>query len=460
MGDVWLTMLGSTTVTVGGRQVRPPPTTTAVLARLVVAEGEPVTVDELFHDVWGGTGAGTRREDRVSVQKRVLELRRLLDPDRPGGASGVLLTERGRVSAYRLVLRRDQVDLFAFRDLVERARRTAPTTSAELLTAALELWGGRPLFDVEDRPFAREPIRRLKALHEIARRELLRARAEMGQVREALDTGEGLARDFPGDTELAGTVDELRERARARAGGVLRRDFPGTGTSVVVTAGDLFAQDDAHLAVGFTDTFDTATDHDVVISARSVQGQMTRSLYGDDRARLDRDLRNALRGLPAVAVERRADKRHGKLTRYPVGTVLPLRREGRRIFAVAYSRMGNDLIARSSLADLLLGLDHLWDAMYLHGQRRTLAVPLLGSGLARIDGHTREDLLAAIIGSFLTDARHRLVSRELRVVLRPADLPALSMATVARHLGDWPDVTRDTTPPTGERKGTRTDADT
>jgi hypothetical protein len=209
--------------------------------------------------------------------------------------------------------------------------------------------------------------------------------------------------------------------------GLLRRDFLQPPTAVVVVAGDVLAHDDAHLVVGFTDTFDTAVAGDVVISGASLQGQLLARIYGGDRALLDRALRQALRGIPPTCTETRAAKRHGKLARYPVGTVAALPHSGRRIFAVAYSRMGNDLIARSSLADLRTSLDRLWESAYRHGQRRPVAVPLICGGLARIDSTSHADLLKVIIESFVAHARVQVVTRELRVVLQPGDLTMIDL---------------------------------
>lgn len=446
-----LTLLGRTVVEAGGRRVRPPPLTAAVLIRLAVAGDESVTVDELYRDVWDPGARTVRREDRVSVQKRILELRRLLDPGRPGETSTVLRTERGRVSAYRLHLGPAQVDALEFHELVRRAQHSDTATAAELLARAVSLWGGRPLFDAEDRAFAAEPIRRLHAWYGSARRDLVDVYADLGRPRAALDVAVPLAAERPDDADLAATVAALRGRLRARTAGLLRRDFTAPPTSVVVASGDLFAEDDAHLVAGFTDTFDTATDGDLVISAASVQGQLLHRLYGGDRGRLDRDLRAALRGRAPVAVERRADKRHGKLARYPLGTVAPLRRNGRLVFAVAYSRMGNDLVARSGPAELRAALRDLWAAVETHGQRRPVALALPGTGLSRVD-RPFDELFAALVDSFLGASRHGPVASQLRVVVPPADVERYPVERMAAYLHGLPDRPHDPVAEAGPRE--------
>ncbi|GGV00589.1 hypothetical protein GCM10010182_17350 [Actinomadura cremea] len=437
-----LTLLGRTVVETGGRRVRPAPLTAAVLIRLAVAGDEAVTVDELYRDVWDPAARTVRREDRVSVQKRILELRRLLDPGRPGEKSTVLRTERGRVSAYRLHLTPAQVDVLEFHDLVRRAQHTDAATAAELLARALSLWGGRPLFDAEDRAFAREPIRRLHLWHGSARRDLVDVYADLGRPRAALDVAGPLAAERPDDADLAATVAALRGRLRARTAGLLRRDFTAPPTSVVVTSGDLFAEDDAHLVAGFTDTFDTATDGDLVINAGSVQGQLLHRLYDGDRTRLDRDLRGALQDSEPVTVEKRSAKRHGKLARHPLGTVVPLRRGGRLVFAVAYSRMGNDLVARSSLPELRTALRRLWAAVETHGQRRPVALALPGTGLSRVD-RPFDELFAALVDSFLDASRNGPVASQLRVVVAPPDVENYPVERMAAYLHALPERLHD-----------------
>jgi hypothetical protein len=427
-------LLGRTLVEVDGKEAGLTPIAKAVLIRLVFAQGSAVFVNEIFHDVWAIAGP-VHREDRVSVQKRILELRRTLDPQYPGEYSRVLRTERGRASAYRLVLRRDQVDFFQFEDLVGQARRATPTIAVELLTQALELWRDRPLPDVADRPFAARTIQRLNGLYHIARRELMHAYAEVGLLDKALQLGEALSADLPDDKEHASSVEALRARLRARIGNqVFRHDFTDSGTAVAITTGDLFAQESANLVVGFTDTFDTTVDHDLINGTECVQRQLVRRLYGDDRGQLDRDLRSALRHVAPEHVENRSAKRLGKLTRYPVGTVAAVHHAERRIFAVASSRMGNDLVVHASLPDLLRGLAGLWDTICLHGRLKPVAIPLADWGLARSYGVSDEGLLAIIIESFVARSRVQFICPELRVVIGPSSLQKVSTLNVARFV--------------------------
>jgi hypothetical protein len=390
-----------------------------VLIRLIIADGLPVTVDELYRDCWPPTEL-VIGEYKTQVQKRILEIRRAVDPgwssdSRQG--STVLPAERGRITEYRLVADREAIDVFQFIELAAQARRVVPEDGIGLFEQAIGLWTGPPLRDVADKPWANALVRKLSGLRRSVGAELAHAYERVGRIHDALDLAEELAAATPEDTGLADWVETLRRRVRAgQDTRTCRADFADLKATVVVTTGDLFAQDDANLVVGFCDTFDTDTDRNIIISGESAQGVLLRTLYGGDRRKLDRELKAALTRVPKVFVESRSAKPRGKLTRYPIGTVATLYHATRRVFAVAYSQMGNDLMAQSTLPVLRLSLDSLWDAVYRHGQLKPVAIPLIGSSLSRT-GARHEELLAMIVESFLAGLRRRYLGPELRVVL-------------------------------------------
>jgi tetratricopeptide (TPR) repeat protein len=158
VGPVRFVLFGRVGIDLDGTVHRLAPGAAALLARLLLAGGELVTIVELWHAMRPEHHGPVRREHRTAVQKRITELRRLVDPANPGESSTVLLTDRGAITAYRLVVDREQVDLFRFADLVAAGR------SGE----ALAEWRDRPLLDFADRAFAVEPLRRLGELREVA----------------------------------------------------------------------------------------------------------------------------------------------------------------------------------------------------------------------------------------------------------------------------------------------------
>jgi hypothetical protein len=180
VGRVRVGVLGATTVMVDGKPVHLTPGTVRLLLRLVAAEGEAVTASQLFLDLWPVPGHGqVGRGERNEVQKRVLELRRKMEPEQPTSTGQFLRTERVVAtkytqSAYRLVMDHEQLDYLEFADLVNRATHSPPATAVALLTRALELWRGVPLADAAGQDFAARLVVRLDALHKTARAELVK----------------------------------------------------------------------------------------------------------------------------------------------------------------------------------------------------------------------------------------------------------------------------------------------
>ena len=174
-----VSVLGPTQLEVDGAVVRLTPLTTRLLVRLIAAGGEAVPARQLYQDVWD-LPAGRPKQaqrDRTEVQKRVLELRRAIDPRQSGEGARILRTEqlltaREPESAYRLMLEPEQLDSTEFAELVNRAMHAPPASAVAMLTRALALWRGRPLAEAGDAEFAAALVRRLTGLHETARSEL------------------------------------------------------------------------------------------------------------------------------------------------------------------------------------------------------------------------------------------------------------------------------------------------
>ncbi|MFC0052231.1 macro domain-containing protein [Streptomyces actinomycinicus] len=211
------------------------------------------------------------------------------------------------------------------------------------------------------------------------------------------------------------------------------RSFGHPGMRVQVIVGDLFEQR-GHIVVGFTDTFDTCVADDLVISRSSVQAQLLQHWYAGSQEDLDDALTAALERSEVEAVESRADKPHGKLERYPVGTVAVLSRNGRKAFGLAYSRLGNSLVAESSAEKIWVSLCRLWEAVYEHGHREPLALPIIGGALARVDTLSQENLLKMILLSFAAASRARVVTRELTVVIHPTALHDINVLEIRHFL--------------------------
>ncbi|EXG81173.1 macro domain-containing protein [Cryptosporangium arvum] len=196
-------------------------------------------------------------------------------------------------------------------------------------------------------------------------------------------------------------------------------EFRRPDTSVVIEVGDLLDQECA-IVVGFTDTFATRVGPGG-IAASSLQGQLLERRYDGDADRLTAELGDAL---PEA----------GPSARYPIGTVAVLGGGPFPVYAVAYSRLDGSGIARATLLGLWLSLGRLWESLDRNAERAPVAMPIIGSGLARVDALDQESLLKMILLSFVARSRQGVVSRELRVVIDPRSQHRVDLREVAAFL--------------------------
>ncbi len=169
---------GSAPADVGGPRQR------SLLARLVLAKGQVVSVDRLIDDLWHGEPPPKALS---ALQAYVSHLRRVLEPGRERRAPAAVIVSAA--PGYRLALPTDAVDAWWFDDQVRAAQsETGPSRRAELLTAALEKWAGEPYAEVSDAAWAIAEIARLTELRLAAVE--LRASAELQLGRHSAVIGE------------------------------------------------------------------------------------------------------------------------------------------------------------------------------------------------------------------------------------------------------------------------------
>ncbi|EKX62822.1 hypothetical protein STRIP9103_01277 [Streptomyces ipomoeae 91-03] len=227
---------------------------------------------------------------------------------------------------------------------------------------------------------------------------------------------------FLGIAGLAALIATLVSLPRNR----ISRDFTHPDITVTVEVGDLFDHR-CHLVIGFTDTFDTDTADESLVSRRSVQGQFLHRVYDGDVTTLDARLDEALADVTPVRTEARTEKRLGKLERYPIGTVAVVKDSGRAFFCTAYGRMNNDLMVGCGTEQLWNSLARLWDAVRRHGHRDEVAMPITGSDLARINNMDHASLLKMILLSFVAHSRAQGVCGSLTIVVHPQDYYRIDM---------------------------------
>jgi ABC-type transport system substrate-binding protein/DNA-binding SARP family transcriptional activator/streptogramin lyase len=161
----------------------------ALLAVLLLSEGEVVSVDRLVDELWGGRPPPTAGKN---VQGYVRRLRRVL------GAEALVTQAPG------YALRLDGLDATRFQALVEEARHEEPAAAAPRLREALALWRGPPLAEFAYEPFAQDEIRRLEELRLAALEDRIEADLALGRHEQVVTELESLAREHPLRERLQG----------------------------------------------------------------------------------------------------------------------------------------------------------------------------------------------------------------------------------------------------------------
>jgi DNA-binding SARP family transcriptional activator/tetratricopeptide (TPR) repeat protein len=180
LGRVGLTVDGVETP-VRGRRER------AVLATLLAARREVVSVDRLVDNVWGERPPGSAVG---SLQVAVSRLRSVIETDRTPKATPRLLVSSG--PGYALVADPRSVDAEVFTLLVDEAHAAMvegdPAIAVQRCDEGLQMWGGAPYGEAHDGELVTTEVNRLQDVQLTARE--IRVEALLATGRHRLVTGE------------------------------------------------------------------------------------------------------------------------------------------------------------------------------------------------------------------------------------------------------------------------------
>jgi WD40 repeat protein/DNA-binding SARP family transcriptional activator len=182
-------------VPVGGPKQR------ALLALLLLSANRVVSRERLIEELFAEQSLTSADH---ALRNQVSRLRKVLSPAASGEPRLV-----ARAPGYLLRVEPGELDLERFERLVTAGRESFATgdtvAAVESLSAALALWEGRPLADLELEPFARVEIERLEELRLAAVEERIDAELALGRQLALVPELEALATEHP-----------YRERFRAQ----------------------------------------------------------------------------------------------------------------------------------------------------------------------------------------------------------------------------------------------------
>ena len=168
-------------------------------------------------------------------------------------------------------------------------------------------------------------------------------------------------------------------------------------SEIEVYFGDIF-EDSAELkAISFNEYFDTQVD-DKIISKRSLHGQFIEKLYAGRVDALD-DIIAADEHLPEMIAGENHTRPAGKKTKYKLGTVCM----AEECLLIALSRFDANNKAFLEISDYISCLLAFWNEVDSVYNERTLALPVLGSGITRFRDYesiSDQELLELIIWTF------------------------------------------------------------
>jgi predicted ATPase/DNA-binding SARP family transcriptional activator len=182
-------LLGPMTVTAGTAEIPVHGTIRRrLLARLLIARGEPVAMDRLREDIWDAeppASAASTLKSHVSLLRRVLGPGRLVSR---GGGYAL------RVEPGELDLTAFEVDAFAGREML---RSGDAARAAETLGRALGLWRGRALVEVAETSWGQPEAVRMEELRAAAIDCWLEARLALGETHQVVAPAEAAVAEQP-----------------------------------------------------------------------------------------------------------------------------------------------------------------------------------------------------------------------------------------------------------------------
>jgi hypothetical protein len=192
------------------------------------------------------------------------------------------------------------------------------------------------------------------------------------------------------------------------------REFRQYNTKISIQTGNII-EENCNIVIGSSDYFDSDTD---LNAQKSLKYQLIGKLYKGNSEEFDKLVSKSLRDQEISGTFNPA-KKGGKMTQYPIGTTAVLPHENRKIFILVMSRILNENgvnYTDSNPEILHTALINLWKKLITDGRTNEIALPVLGSGLARIN-LPNILLMQLIVLSYLIYAKRDRVVENLKIII-------------------------------------------
>ncbi|WP_339614349.1 macro domain-containing protein [uncultured Parvibaculum sp.] len=191
--------------------------------------------------------------------------------------------------------------------------------------------------------------------------------------------------------------------------------IPKKDLAFEVCIGDLLESSAPNIVISTNTTFDTDIGNGL-INPDSVQGKFTAKFFGGNTEELDEQINASLEGEEFEEIS----SRKGKTRRYPMGTVAKVSAHGKAFYLVAMSELNADGNASTSIKDIDLALERLWEAIAVKGELGDVATAIIGTGRGRLS-IPRKKVVEHIAQSFADEVNKNSFSSKLSIFVFPPD---------------------------------------
>lgn len=174
-------------------------------------------------------------------------------------------------------------------------------------------------------------------------------------------------------------------------------------STIEIKPGDIFSdkfeKEDVIRVFAFNEYFDTEVDNKI-ISEKSLNGKFIKEEVKDVKAihKLDKSI-EADDHLKEKEIDVNDSRSNGKKIKYELGTIY---RYNQNVFLTALSHFDKDNKAYLSVQDYMRFLINFWDEINNVYAGKTIVIPLLGSGITRLDHniYSSNQILEMILWTF------------------------------------------------------------
>ncbi|MBR5227339.1 MAG: hypothetical protein IKV94_01710 [Clostridia bacterium] len=189
---------------------------------------------------------------------------------------------------------------------------------------------------------------------------------------------------------------------------------------LTVKVGDMFNQDGMKV-IPMNEYFDTQVD-DIIISQTSLNGLYVNKYSGfNNVAKLNEEISKRLKEYP---FEKNNERKNGKQKKYPIGTTIVID----KFILTALTKFNEINEAHLSMQEYLNFLNNFWNEINRVHNGRVINVPIMGTGISRINPVlTEQEYLEQIILSLKTSTLITSKSK-INIIVYDGDKSKISLS--------------------------------